>query len=64
MNLGDVDRSIRIVVGLALLLLCFFGPETHWGLLGLLPLATGLTGESPLYRALGISTLHQRDGST
>ena len=52
-NIGGTERFIRVVVGLALLLLVFFGPQTPWGYVGLVPLITGLIGYCPLYRVLG-----------
>ncbi len=55
-NIGSVDRIIRIVAGLGILALAFIGPETKWGYLGLIPLATGLIGWCPPYQLLGIST--------
>lgn len=58
-NLGTIDRAIRVFVGAALLMLCFLGPQSSWGLLGVLPLVTGIAGECLLYRALGISTTRQ-----
>ena len=54
-NQSAVDRSIRIVVGLALLTLTFVGPKTLWGLTGLALLATGFTGYCPIYQVLGYS---------
>ena len=55
-NEGNVDRAVRIVLGLALILLVFIGPKIWIGLLGLIPLATGLIGVCPLYRVVGIRT--------
>jgi hypothetical protein len=55
-NTNAIDRGIRIVLGLVLLSLFLFGPKTSWGLVGLVPLITGVIGFCPLYRALGIST--------
>lgn len=55
-NEGPIDRGIRIVFGLALLSLIFFGPRTLWGIVGLAPLATGIVGTCPLYSLLGINT--------
>jgi hypothetical protein len=51
-----LERAARIVVGLALLSLAFFGPKTAWGYLGAVPLLTGLIGSCPLYTVFGIST--------
>jgi len=59
-NVGNVDRLIRIVVGLGLLSLVFIleGNARWWGLVGLLPLVTGLIGWCALYVPLGIDTCH------
>jgi hypothetical protein len=55
-NEGTVDRAIRIVLGLALLSMTFVGPHTWFGLVGIVPLATGIVGFCPLYRLLGLRT--------
>lgn len=55
-NESTIDRGIRVVLGLGLLSLVFVGPETPWGWLGLVPLATGLLGSCPLYTVLGVSS--------
>ncbi|MGH7696144.1 MAG: YgaP family membrane protein [Gemmatimonadaceae bacterium] len=55
-NEGSLDRVLRVALGLVLLSLTLVGPKTPWGLLGLLPLVTGLIGFCPLYRVLGLST--------
>lgn len=59
-NVGAWDRAIRIIVGLALLSLVFVGPKTLWGLLGLIPLITGLARFCPTYRVAGASTCGHR----
>jgi len=55
-NEGTIDRALRIILGLVLLSLVVIGPKSMWGLIGVIPLATGLMGYCPLYRILGIST--------
>lgn len=55
-NEGKVDRILRVIIGLAILSLCVVGPQTLWGLVGLVPLLTGLLGFCPLYKILGLST--------
>ena len=55
-NVGMVDRVLRIVVGLALVALVFFGPQTPWGWIGLIPLATGLMSWCPAYTLFGWNT--------
>jgi len=55
-NEGTIDRTIRIVLGLALLSLAVVGPKSLLGLVGLVPLLTGVVGFCPLYRLVGINT--------
>jgi hypothetical protein len=56
LNESVIDRAIRIALGLGLLALVFVGPKTWFGLIGLVPLFTGLVGYCPLYRVVGIET--------
>lgn len=55
-NVGTVDRAIRIIVGVVLIALVFVGPQTAWGWIGVVPLATGLLGWCGLYTVLGMKT--------
>ena len=55
-NIGNIERVIRIAVGLFILALTFIGPQSLWGLLGIVPLSTGVFGWCPPYAMLGIST--------
>ena len=55
-NVGQIDRTLRIVLGLVLLGLAFTGHYTPWTWLGVLPLVTGLIGWCPRYSLLGINT--------
>lgn len=55
-NEGNVDRIFRILVGLGLLSLVFVGPQTMWGIVGLVPLLTGAIGFCPLYKMFGLDT--------
>lgn len=55
-NVGTIDRIARIVIGLVLLALVFVGPKTLWGLIGIVPLATGLFSFCPAYSLFGIRT--------
>jgi hypothetical protein len=57
-NVGSADRTARVLAGLAILSLFFFleGSARYWGLVGLLPLATGLLRFCPAYALFGIST--------
>ncbi|EAQ44062.1 MAG: hypothetical protein BM560_10050 [Roseobacter sp. MedPE-SWde] len=55
-NEGKTDRILRVITGIILLSLIFIGPQSLWGLIGIVPLATGLLGNCPLYSILGINT--------
>jgi hypothetical protein len=55
-NVGGIDRVLRIVLGLGLLSMTIVGPQTMWGLVGVVPLLTGLVSFCPLYPMLGLST--------
>jgi hypothetical protein len=55
-NVGAVDRILRVIVGAVLIALVFVGPQTPWGWIGLIPIATALIGWCPAYRLLGIRT--------
>ena len=57
-NVGKVDRWIRIVVGVLVMSLLVFvsGPARWFGLLGLIPLITGLFGFCPLYLLFHLNT--------
>ncbi len=56
-NIGNVERIVRIVVGIAILSLAFVGPRTPWAYLGIMPILSGLIGWCPPYALLGISTV-------
>ena len=57
-NVGGVDKILRIVVGLGLLSLTLIleGNARWWGLVGLVPLLTGVVNFCPLYSLLGLNT--------
>ena len=55
-NEHAIERVLRVVLGLGALSLAFIGPQSAWGYLGLVPVATGLLGSCPLYTLLGVST--------
>lgn len=55
-NEGILDRVVRVVLGILVLSLVFIGPKSLLGLLGLIPIVTGLVGFCPLYRLIGLST--------
>lgn len=64
-NVGGIDRILRIVVGIALLIGFFTNTEASYRwlyLIGIVPLATGLLSTCPLYSILGLSTCPMKKG--
>lgn len=64
-NMGAVDRVLRLVLGVALLAFAIWA-EVDWrwvGWIGLVPLATAAIGWCPLYAMLGIGT-NGKDGES
>jgi len=59
-NVGGIDKILRIVVGLSLVA---WGVVTqnYWGAVGLVPLATALSGWCPAYLPFGISSAKKAD---
>ena len=60
-NMGIIDRTLRIIVGLVLVgyALQIGLPKTGWnwtGWIGVIPIITAIFGICPVYRLLGIST--------
>jgi len=64
-NVGNLDRVLRIVLGLALLAGYFLNTEAtyRWAyLIGIVPLLTGLMRSCPIYSILGLSTCPLQKG--
>lgn len=61
-NESTLDRGVRVLLGIALLSLVFVGPKSLFGLVGIVPLATGLLGSCPLYTLFGISSCPMKKG--
>ena len=55
-NVGGFDKRARILGGSFLLGLVMVGAIGPWGLIGIIPLATGLAERCGLYAIVGIST--------
>lgn len=59
-NVGGIDKILRITVGMLLVVLALSGTIGAWGWIGVLPLATGLFNFCPAYKLLGINTGKQK----
>lgn len=59
-NVGNADRAIRVIIGLALLVWFFVDQGSgfwHYAkLIGIVPILTAAMGSCPLYSILGLST--------
>ena len=56
MNVGNIDRILRIVIGLALIALAATSTVGVWGYIGIIPLLTGIFRFCPAYTLIGVST--------
>ena len=56
LNVGGIDKILRIVVGAALIGLTVTDVIGVWGWIGIVPLATGLTNWCPLYQLTSFNT--------
>ena len=56
LNVGGLDKILRIVVGIALIAMAALGVVGVWGWIGVVPLLTGLFGTCPAYSLLGVNT--------
>lgn len=59
-NVGKIDKTVRIVGGIALIMLSLTGAIGAWGWIGIVPLATGFFSFCPAYRLLGLNTCQRK----
>jgi hypothetical protein len=55
-NVGNIDRIIRVVVGIILVGNVFYALQLPIGWLGVILILTGVTGKCPFYSIVGINT--------
>ena len=55
LNVGKVDKNLRISAGIIVIAAGLYF-QSWWGLIGIIPLVTALSGWCPLYTVFGIST--------
>ena len=55
-NVGTVDRVIRMSAGVWLIAATVLGAIGPWGLIGVVPLVTGVYRYCPAYLAFGLSS--------
>ena len=59
-NMGTADRIIRVFIAIIIFGLGWYF-NSWWGLLGIVPLITSITGFCGLYRVLGMSTCSDKE---
>ncbi len=62
-NQSTLGRVLRIAGGLLVLSLSLTGPQAIWGLVGIIPLVSGLTGFDPLLAILDVATRRVPNGA-
>ena len=55
-NIHPIERVVRVLFGLTIASMAFWGPSNPWFLLGFVPVITGALGWCPPYSLLGINT--------
>jgi hypothetical protein len=55
-NVGKIDRILRVILGVVLISLVFVGPQSLWGWIGIIPIATAVISWCPAYTLFGIRT--------
>ena len=61
-NLANWDRVFRVVAGIGICSLAFWGPRSQWGWLGTILVITAILGHCPIYVMLGIRTCSHTGG--
>ena len=56
LNVGGIDRILRITAGVVLVGLAATGKVGAWGWIGVVPLATGVFRFCPAYLPFGLSS--------
>ncbi len=62
-NVGNIDKILRIVVGVAIIAYGVYA-QSWLGVIGIVPLGTALIGWCPLYCPLGVNTTCDKDNCT
>jgi len=55
-NVGNIDRIIRVIVGIILVGNVFYALQNPIGWIGVILIVTGIIGKCPLYSIIGINT--------
>ena len=61
-NEHNVERALRVLIGIALLSLVFVGPKSLWGLIGAVIFFFFVMGSCEIYTLFGWSTCSVKQG--
>ncbi len=59
-NVGNLDRAIRLILGVVMLALGYFY-GSWWGLIGLIPVGTAVFGRCGLYSLCSVTTCRVKE---
>ena len=59
-NVGNIDRVFRILLGVAIFSVGYIY-SSWWGIIGVVPIAVGLTARCPIFSIFGWSTCKVKD---
>jgi hypothetical protein len=60
-NVGGIDKVIRLIIGIALIVVLGFVMKSWWGLIGIIPIMTAIFSRCGFYYPLGINTCKKKD---
>ena len=60
-NVGTLDRAMRVIAGIVLIIATLLGYIGAWGWIGVVFIATGLLRFCPAYLPFGLSTCKTQD---
>ena len=60
-NLGKIDRVVRFLLGLSIVIWGTVTMNYYWAIVGLAPIVTSVISFCPIYPILNINTGCQRD---
>lgn len=58
-NVGGIDKNLRLLAGVVIIVIGYLN-SSWWGLVGIIPILTSLSGFCPFYLPLKMSTLKSK----
>ena len=60
-NIGNIDKTIRLIIGLFIIIYVGFVLNSWWGLIGIIPIFTVVTSNCTLYSIFKINTCKRKE---